>query len=567
MSNFLTSNTNVLSTEPIRGSSKDSRGFFSPRMEYDEWTPLGRGDPLKNDPTYDYVPPVLERVHYWIEPSSLTPDPPIATVGHASKAPEISRASYKKPDHAHREIDHSPADSRKDIYDPFFLKFVEGPIFSTQHRNQQHFYHHHYLRRPSSAASQESNNPAYIQRTHHYISPYHSYQQKSHQKQRPHENHPQVERHHQKQNHRATIESPDPSTKSQTEKKQNTPTLNAPDFQTESQTNQEEKQQQRPPYTILVPPPLQIPNSFTSMSDIHKPVQGADTNKVTTNAPPKTHVSVTQANLVYQDSSVLPMPEWEEGKTQLATLAAASSHVTWKSPVSTKLDAHTSGNLYNGPLSATTMYQPSADFEVVPSTELHFNDSNTINFPTHREPLQWSSDIMTTLATSGVAMTTAPPLTTDPLFSHYKQPAQPLRGPMYLIIQGHSKVKTYGAVKQKNSYHGIPLQESNDIHQLLSAANSTGKALEDYTEIRPFEEYVTNAHAHAHAQDQDNAEFLLKKSAAKALSLNKEDETPTENNRQLTFYDVISFDDGTSEEAVKEFRTKQIQESSKSAHS
>lgn len=41
---------------------------FGPRMDYDEWTPLGHGDPLKNDPTYDYVPPVLERVHYWMEP-------------------------------------------------------------------------------------------------------------------------------------------------------------------------------------------------------------------------------------------------------------------------------------------------------------------------------------------------------------------------------------------------------------------------------------------------------------------------------------------------------------------
>lgn len=42
--------------------------------------------------------------------------------------------------------------------------------------------------------------------------------------------------------------------------------------------------------------------------------------------------------------------------------------------------------------------------------------------------------------------TTAAPmsLTTDSLFSHYKQPSLPVRGPMYLIIQGHSKVKTYG---------------------------------------------------------------------------------------------------------------------------
>jgi hypothetical protein len=253
----------------------------------------------------------------------------------------------------------------------------------------------------------------------------------------------------------------------------------------EMHTNQEGKQQKRPPYTILMPPPMQI-TSFTSTSDIHKPVQGADFNKVTTNVPPKTHLSVTQSNIEYQDSPFLPTPVWEEGKTQLATLAEASSHVTWKSPVPTKHDTHPSGNLYHGQLSATTAHQPS-DFEVVPSTELHFNDSNTIYFPQHA--MQLGSD-MTTLASS-VAMTTASPLTTDPLFSHYKQPAEPLRGPMYLIIQGHSKVKTYGAMKQQRSYHGIPIQDSNDINQLGSTANSNdriGKTLEDYTGIWPLVE-------------------------------------------------------------------------------
>lgn len=49
--------------------STDNKGrpLFSPRLEYNEWLPVGRGDPLKNDPTYDYSPPVLERVRYWSE--------------------------------------------------------------------------------------------------------------------------------------------------------------------------------------------------------------------------------------------------------------------------------------------------------------------------------------------------------------------------------------------------------------------------------------------------------------------------------------------------------------------
>lgn len=65
-------------------------------------------------------------------------------------------------------------------------------------------------------------------------------------------------------------------------------------------------------------------------------------------------------------------------------------------------------------------------------------------------------------SSSTTSTTPNPSLTTDPLFSHYKQPAEPLRGPMYLIIQGHSKVKTYGASKL-DRLSGIPIQDSNEV--------------------------------------------------------------------------------------------------------
>lgn len=47
---------------------KNGNVQISPRMDFDEWTPLGRGDPLKNDPTFDYLPPVLDKVLYWKPP-------------------------------------------------------------------------------------------------------------------------------------------------------------------------------------------------------------------------------------------------------------------------------------------------------------------------------------------------------------------------------------------------------------------------------------------------------------------------------------------------------------------
>lgn len=104
------------------GGQNDSRPrIFSPRMDYDEWTPLGRGDPLKNNPTFDYVPPVLDRVQYWLDSQQHTTEPSskrdILVLGVTAK-----KTSPKIPEQ--------------------FLKFVDGPKFtrtgnqdSTSYRN------------------------------------------------------------------------------------------------------------------------------------------------------------------------------------------------------------------------------------------------------------------------------------------------------------------------------------------------------------------------------------------------------------------------------------------------
>lgn len=60
--------------------------------------PVGRGDPLKNDPTYDYSPPVLERVRYWAESSSKNKDKNnILLLGVASKKSSRKESKYNMP--------------------------------------------------------------------------------------------------------------------------------------------------------------------------------------------------------------------------------------------------------------------------------------------------------------------------------------------------------------------------------------------------------------------------------------------------------------------------------------
>ncbi|XP_033226696.1 uncharacterized protein LOC117179133 [Belonocnema kinseyi] len=95
------------------GPTESRSRVFSPRMDYDEWTPLGRGDPLKNDPTFDYVPPVLDRVQYWLNTHTTEPSTKrdILVLGVTAK-----KTSPKIPEH--------------------FLKFLDGPKFN---RNQDTF--------------------------------------------------------------------------------------------------------------------------------------------------------------------------------------------------------------------------------------------------------------------------------------------------------------------------------------------------------------------------------------------------------------------------------------------
>jgi hypothetical protein len=47
--------------------------------------PVGRGDPLKNDPTFDYSPPVLDQVRYWAENNSNKDKNDILLLGVPSK--------------------------------------------------------------------------------------------------------------------------------------------------------------------------------------------------------------------------------------------------------------------------------------------------------------------------------------------------------------------------------------------------------------------------------------------------------------------------------------------------
>ncbi|XP_034826764.1 uncharacterized protein [Maniola hyperantus] len=95
---------------------------FSPRMDFDQWKPLtGRGDPLRNDPTYDYEPPVLEKVHYWADDSRIEREEDrkseVLVLGVSSRKPSVTSKAPIPP----RRYSRPPIFPSK--YEDFTYKF------------------------------------------------------------------------------------------------------------------------------------------------------------------------------------------------------------------------------------------------------------------------------------------------------------------------------------------------------------------------------------------------------------------------------------------------------------
>nr|XP_021183698.2 zonadhesin [Helicoverpa armigera] len=100
--------------------------IFSPRMDFEQWKPLtGRGDPLRNDPTYDYEPPVLERVHYWADETRLEREhyperkSEVLMLGVSSRKPSVTSRQPPLPPRRHV---HRPQPNK---YEDFTYKLSE----------------------------------------------------------------------------------------------------------------------------------------------------------------------------------------------------------------------------------------------------------------------------------------------------------------------------------------------------------------------------------------------------------------------------------------------------------
>ncbi|XP_067009511.2 mucin-3A [Anabrus simplex] len=518
----------------------ESRGLFSPRVDYDEWTPLGRGDPLKNDPTYDYVPPVLDRVHYWIDPSSRTPDPPLVTevpsVATPSDVPVLQ--TRQQPDIEIEEPSVTAADSRRDTFDPF-LKFVDGPKFNSppQQTIYAHHHHHHYLHSPSRPTQGGSvqRKPYVPHSTAYYPAPFYQ-----------HNKSPQV--------------IPSVETHSYVLQQQPVETASFPP----------DVQHQRPPYTMLVPPPLHMTDTYSAADYQDSDIMTMEQTTIPpqsipyyTTTPSPSSVTLQEADLIFQSST---QPDWDDGKTQLATIAEASSQVTWKVPTSPS-PAGVKNNTYI-PSSTPQITSTDNSHQYYSHNKDKFKNNlsaslihSLLQGEASQSPSSAPTMATTTTASpqSVTTMTTGVSLTTDPLFSHYKQPAEPLRGPMYLIIQGHSKVKTYGANKHQNSFHGIPIQDNNELQ------GNNERSRRDASDQDEDENWVLLGKKRMHTNEvlemsnSSKVETIPASNSTEDSAKSSDEELKSRRKRQLSLEDLIPIDEDTADELVYDFLAAQGQ--------
>ncbi|XP_044748950.1 uncharacterized protein LOC123309764 isoform X2 [Coccinella septempunctata] len=497
-------------------------------MDYDQWKPLGRGDPLKNDPTYDYVPPVLDRVHYWIDPSSRKPDAApsenhkteILLLGVSSKKP--STGSYS-------------ADSRKDVYDSF-MKFVDGPKLNNHQRMSRpqfntDFYHTFNRKQFSERNAYSKGNEQRIPYTI-LVPPPLSFNKPSTSQPLPlttfsdvvfsssprpsdSSNGPSTSaaftspphlKDHQSTSSDITIQpsnliyssssysSPEEWNKPVTEitRYKSTWKTTPPSNSQHSNRNQINNDYKDIVFAEKPSPEsfIQVDFSLPSLNYSHNPLleAGSDHNINFIAAPSfGSNVEIMHKGEVSDDNLDISNTYVKIGKTEAQVHASddvASSIIA--QPISapdmdnmkvfshiehpmqpdiltyTPLTLQTIQDMQTmqpPPITMSPIFTKPSSPMIIPKREKH-EDSNEVIPTKTTEFKSQSSDRMNVETTTEFITTTSTALTTDPLFKHYKQPLEPMSGPLYLIIQGHSKVKTYGASK---AIHGIAIQETNEI--------------------------------------------------------------------------------------------------------
>ncbi|XP_012159681.1 mucin-5AC [Ceratitis capitata] len=531
--------TNAILNEPINGVAH----AFSPRLDYsNEWRPVGRGDPLKNDPTFDYSPPTLEHVRYWAETTKDSSKEETGGVGkqdgntlrhaqpnqkdilklgmpneHLRGGASVVHASSPSPHHQPHPSQHAVP------HHPYHHQALhvgvgknakgEMPLLQPKYTSVRRSYYAQQLPTRLMPPPMQANSPpintfnvpmkpsqvAQVHSEYRHSMPVSS------------------------QQHVSSMPNMGPSTSVPTQsvahmKMQHYPSMSTPPASSSWMYSSptvmhhypQQPQQQHHHYVMSSGSAFSMPTSSQSsrmpishVYDSHPQdshhyfsyTRPSGSNSITSHMPQESH---SPNSIWHSESNMKPSgtgrKPWlhellqkevvkTSAKPSYSTSASKYAYESTK-PIYERMPSTTSSlnggftpitpvTYVSAPPTIATTTTTTSTTRVPPSSvaiayttpRIHYPVTSSTAAPrlssttsrviyttpttttTPRPTTSTTSSRLLIPTTSNLAYrpTVAPmQMTTDSLFSHYKQPEAPLRGPMYLIIEGHSKVKKYG---------------------------------------------------------------------------------------------------------------------------
>ncbi|XP_016964633.1 mucin-5AC [Drosophila biarmipes] len=446
-----------------------------------EWRPLGHGDPLQKDPTYDYSPPALDRVRYWAENNSTGQSNPearkkelppevlrnktkseVLLLGVASERVRVPHShAYPPVGLAHSQQQHQQQQAkyaaiRRSYYAP--TQQQHGP--QTQHMAphfsaQQHMPPTHLMPPPmmmmkSSGAPQSVPHLEYRHSMMATGAPT-SYMSLNHMSSpTPKSSMTSSVIYHQPMSHHTSLSS---STPWMTSMPPHRLSYSDPHLQESMHTYSFSRPhyQQSMSYS-----PNSLPGHQSgSKSGLRKPwLHELLQKEVVVSSKPKVKPTMPATKYLMGTSKPQhPLPAMGMGISSTrppfsyAPVTFVPGPPTIAVPtVATRQEMQPEIYITPTPQTSNPGFRPM----LVTSTTTTVGTTPSTTTPIYqRTSTTTTSNRLLIPQTSNLAQrpTVAPAPsepTTDSLFSHYKQPPKALLGPMYLIIEGHSKVKTYG---------------------------------------------------------------------------------------------------------------------------
>ncbi|KAH8325753.1 hypothetical protein KR067_007021 [Drosophila pandora] len=452
-----------------------------------EWRPLGHGDPLQKDPTYDYSPPALERVRYWAENNSTGQSNPEAR--KKELPPEVLRNKTKSEilvlgqaservrtahshSHSHPHPHQYPSYNQQAKYAAIRRSYY-APTQQHLHQQSQHMPPTHLMPPPPMMMVKSSGSGM----------PHMEYRHSMMATGSP-------------TSYMSYMSSPPPKQSMTSSVIYHQPTMmhhHASSSPPASTPWHPSSMSSIPPHRLSYPDPhhqetmqtysFSRPNHHQSVSYSPNSLPGHQVGQGGSKASgavrkPWLH-ELLQKEVVLNSNKPKVKPTMPATKYLMGTtkphhsLPPAGFGISSTRPPFTYAPV----TFVPGPPTiavptvATLVQQPEIFITPTPQTSssgfrpmLMTSSSTTVTVPsttptalpiyqrtTTSSAGSTTSNRLLIPQTSNLAKrpTVAPApspneATTDSLFSHYKQPAKPLLGPMYLIIEGHSKVKTYG---------------------------------------------------------------------------------------------------------------------------